>query len=169
MIKNTHANVGFTLVEVALSLLVLSIGLLAVMGLLPDGLRANKRAIDDTAAAMFAEEAMNGFKALADITPWNQIRDIVVESRSPDMWVEGASSQPIRRSTDDDFRTVYYRPQTVSGGGAVDFAVRYRLFVDYYPGQAQHRAYIRLDVLAGEHGPTNDFVRFYSELYNSNP
>jgi len=160
------AKAGFTLVEVALSLLVLSVGLLAVMGLLPDGLRANKRAIDDTAAAMFAEEVINGYKAMADITAWDNIRDIVVEPRSPDMWVN-ASGQRVERS--GEWRTVTYRPQTISGQGSTDFAMRYRLFVDEYPGQGDHRAYIRLDVLAGEFGPEDDFVRFYSELYNSNP
>lgn len=159
-------NTGFTLVEIALSLLVLSVGLLAMFGLMPAGLKTNKQAIDDTVATMFAQEAMNGFKAIADVTPWDEIMNIQVEARSPQKWAM-TSQQEIRPNQNEDWQIASYRPASMPD--AEDFSVRYRLWVNDYPGQITKRKTILLEVMAGEFGPTNALVRFYSELYNSNP
>jgi len=51
---------GFSLVEVSLAILVLGIGMLAVLSMFTSGLDQNKRSIDDTKAAFFAEEVFNG-------------------------------------------------------------------------------------------------------------
>ena len=56
---------GFTLVEVALALLVMAIGVLAVFSLLSAGLDASARAVDDTHAAMFADSVFNSLKSLS--------------------------------------------------------------------------------------------------------
>lgn len=50
---------GFSLVEITLALMVISVGLLAVFGLLGDSLRANTETLDDTIAATFAESVFD--------------------------------------------------------------------------------------------------------------
>jgi len=56
---------GFTLVEVALAMLVVAIGVLAVFSLLSSGMKASARALADTHAAMFADNVFSGLRARA--------------------------------------------------------------------------------------------------------
>ncbi len=155
---------GFTLVEVALALLVISVGLLAIFGLFPTALGMNKQAIDDTYAALFAEEALSGYKAQIAVTPWRDITRIVVLPRSDHMW-EWTEGQEIQANV--GWQTVIYRPLELDGD--IEFAVRYNLQVDYLeaPDGTQPRAYAILEVLSGEYGPTNNLVRFYTEFLNT--
>ncbi len=53
---------GFTLVEVVISLLVLTIGIVGVIALLPVCLRAGKQATDMTQAAFFAQDKLEELK-----------------------------------------------------------------------------------------------------------
>jgi Tfp pilus assembly protein PilV len=59
----TRNKAGFTLVEIALAILVVAIGVLAIFALLSSGLDNSVRAIDDTHAAMFADNVFNGLRA----------------------------------------------------------------------------------------------------------
>jgi prepilin-type N-terminal cleavage/methylation domain-containing protein len=61
---------GFTLVEVALALLVVAVGLTAMLGLFPVGLKENQRAIDEARSAMFAEEVFNSIRAYILVRGW---------------------------------------------------------------------------------------------------
>ena len=54
---------GFTLIEVALAVLVVAIGLLAVVALFSHGLTASNKAVADTHASMFAGNVFNGLRA----------------------------------------------------------------------------------------------------------
>ncbi|MEI6972298.1 MAG: type IV pilus modification protein PilV [bacterium] len=54
---------GFTLIEVAIAVLVVAIGVLAVVALFSGGLTASARAVADTHASMFAENVFNGLRA----------------------------------------------------------------------------------------------------------
>lgn len=64
MKENTHMpNQGFTLTEVALALLVIAIGVLAVFALLSSGLDASAKAASDTQAAIFADNVFNALRA----------------------------------------------------------------------------------------------------------
>lgn len=156
---------GFTLVEIALSILVISVGLMAIFSLFPSGMAMNKEAIDNTQGAMFADEVLNGVKAQATVTPWNNLRTMIIEPRAPDMW-EFASQA--RVEANQGWRTAVYRPAGLDG--AIDFGMRYNLVVDYFPGdQRDHRAFVLLEVVPGEFGPTNRVLRFYTELFNSRP
>jgi prepilin-type N-terminal cleavage/methylation domain-containing protein len=56
---------GFTLIEVALALMVVGVGLLAVFQLFPAGLRAGFDATAETRAAQFADMVFNGMRARA--------------------------------------------------------------------------------------------------------
>ena len=67
-----HSRRGFSLVEVALALLIVSVGLLATVGMLPGGLDNSRKASDDTQQALFADYVLNTLRALAANTnyPW---------------------------------------------------------------------------------------------------
>jgi len=63
---------GFTLIEVALAVLVLGVGLLAVFSLFPSGLRSAEEGADDTKCGLFAETILNGMHGnAATITNWS--------------------------------------------------------------------------------------------------
>lgn len=54
---------GFTLIEVAIAVLVVAIGVLAVAALFSQGLSSSAKAVGDTHASMFAENVFNGLRA----------------------------------------------------------------------------------------------------------
>lgn len=156
---------GFTLIEIALALLVASIGLLGVMGLFPAGISQNKLAHDETRAAMFAEEVLNGVRAQAAVMRWDQINTgIDLPPPTPDIW-NNPNSLRVRPSPGASFTTLKYETAGAMGGSTeayVDYAVRYNLrIIDM---SALSKAVI-LDVMPGEFGNsmTN---RYYMELYN---
>lgn len=60
--KKANRN-GFTLVEVAIAVLVIAIGVLAVAALFSGGLSASSKAVADTQTSMFAENVFNGLRA----------------------------------------------------------------------------------------------------------
>ncbi len=69
-----HSRRGFSLVEVALALLIVSVGLLATVGMLPGALDNSKKASEDTQQALFADYVLNTLRALAAATnqnPWS--------------------------------------------------------------------------------------------------
>jgi type II secretory pathway pseudopilin PulG len=54
---------GFSLVEICLAMLVVAIGLVTLMSLFPVGLREVESAVQNTRAAMFADDKFNSFQA----------------------------------------------------------------------------------------------------------
>lgn len=89
---------GFSLIEVALALLVVSIGLVATVGMLPGGLENSKKASDDTQSALFADYVLNSLRALssvsnAAVTRWSDIGDTKpkIPIAAPDMWDQGTT------------------------------------------------------------------------------
>lgn len=63
---------GFSLIEITIVLLIVGIGLVALLGLFPVGLRQATFATSDTAQAVFADQVLNMLHANASaITNWN--------------------------------------------------------------------------------------------------
>lgn len=155
---------GFTLIEIALALLVASIGLMGILGLFPAGLQMSKSAVDETQAALFAETVLNGVRAQAATSRWDRIRNgIDLPAPTPDVW--NNPDQLRVRPTGNSFATLHYEtPGSMSGGGSAyrDFSIRYRLQIVDIDGL---RKAVYLDVMPGEFGNsvTNEF---YMELYN---
>lgn len=170
--KTVRREPGFTLVEIALAILVVSVGLLAVYGLFPSGFRTGRQAIDDTRAAMFAQEVFNGLKAKAAYTQFDSIDTIVLPSPTyvpgdpnATFWrVEGSGAYDLRvQDTGNDFELNKYMRR---GADEDSFAMRYRL--DIFPiGSTRMGA--ALEVWPGEEGPTNDIRVFYTEMYYDEP
>lgn len=159
---------GFTLVEIALALLVTSIGLLGLFAIFPAGVQMNKMAVDETQAAMFAEQVLNGIKAQAATSAWSRVKNNVnLPPPTPDVWIEPDRLRVrVSPGGDEEFTTLSYKTRGALAGSGVeytDFGVRYRLEIDRIPNSLRYA--VRLKVRPGEFGTTNTFV-FYTELYN---
>jgi prepilin-type N-terminal cleavage/methylation domain-containing protein len=161
--KQQRKRGGFTLIEIALAILVVSIGLLSVFSLFPSGMAANKHAIDDTYGAMFADEVFNGLRAVLSTNSFQNVdwSNVAIPARSSEKW-GFVNEQIVRANRLNDWQLAQYRPSSLDG--ALDFAVRYKL--ELQPINA-NIAYAILEVLPGEFGPTNNVLRVYTELYNT--
>lgn len=150
---------GFTLVEVSLAILVVGLGLLAVFSLFPSGMNLSKSASDDTQAAMFAEEALNGMRAKIDgsASVWSNLSSSWQNVPTMGMWTN--ANLLIITNTHGLIRTNIYK----SWGGEED-ALRYSLqFGTQYVDRVKSA---RLRVWAGRYGRTDNPVEFYTEFYN---
>jgi len=167
MIMSRHMRGGFSLVEIALALLVASIGLMAVMGMFPMGMESGKKAIDEAQCALFAEEIFNGFRARMGSTnvTWQDLDDLVLGAPAPDMWDNGGQ---IRFQANSSGTNVYqYKYENT----LLDYAVRYVMSVDeardmggnVVPGVK----YLRLTLWNGEYGSASNRLVFYTEMYDT--
>lgn len=94
---------GFTLVEVALAVLIVALGLMAVMGLLPSALRMSEDAVTFTREACFAETLFAGLRAnVVDAPPfaWSNESDFVQYACGED--IPGIGSIYTNTSANDD-------------------------------------------------------------------
>ena len=67
------ASAGFSLIEINLVLLIVGIGLVALLGLFPVGLRQASLATGDTVQALFADQVLDTLQAQAStITNWTE-------------------------------------------------------------------------------------------------
>jgi len=162
---NNPGRAGFSMVEVALAILVLSVGLLAVFGLFGDALETNKSTIADTQSALFADEVLNGFKASAltmtNATNWaSNLQGITVSN--PAVWQ--ASAIPIK--ADGSVRTNQYNYTPVSGsmGQLTDYAYRYQLSLTNSPAGANVQGVMLQVWPIGV--ASNAPLVFYTEVYN---
>ena len=73
MILSDKNRAAFSLIEVNMALLVVTIGLAALLGLFPVGLRESSLASADTTEAIFATRVLNAIQANAsDIKTWSE-------------------------------------------------------------------------------------------------
>jgi len=149
------------MVEVAIAILVVSVGLLAVFGLFGDALDINKSTVADTQSALFAEEVLNGFKAAAqnitNATPsqWaTAVQGIILTN--PPWW------DPAYIKVGSYTNQYKYTPQSGSMGKLTDFSCRYTLGVT---NVANNVAGVTLSVWPLGVA-TNAPLRFYTEVYN---
>lgn len=158
-------RVGFTLVEIALALLVVSVGAMAILGLFPAGLEANQRAIGETRAALFAEDVLNSYRAASRRIPWQDLDSYSAPAVAATMW-SSPDDLAIRVNTPGD-NTVHVNVYALfDDESIVEFAVRYRLRMeDVSPDIKQ----LRLEVWPGEFGQDDpdEAMVFLTELYHS--
>ena len=155
------ARAGFSLVEVALALLVVTVGIMAVFGLFPSGLDAGKASLDETRAAMFAEETFNSFRALAQSPDrtWANFMAATPAATGALLWDDPAGLAP--RAGD---HTNEYIPAADPGLGP-DYVLRYRL--QYSDGAGGRIKRLRLWVWPDKFGSSNpaDAFYFYTEIF----
>jgi uncharacterized protein (TIGR02598 family) len=156
---------GFTLIEIALALLVVSIGIMAVLGLFPAGLDANRRAIEETRAAIFADDVMNSYRAASRRIPWQELAGFNAPGVATNMWhdfqdLEIQVNQPGQQNVYTNIYALYDDTNTV------EYAVRYRFTM---ADESVNTKSFRLEVWPGEFGQTEpeDALVFITELFNS--
>lgn len=152
---------AFSLIEVSLALLVVSVGILSVLSLFPMGLDQNARAIADSHAGLFADEVMSGLRACAE-TNWAGLNgNIVLPVAADAAWGNSATGELDTLFT---IRTnIYKLPDSI-----VDHALRYQLMLATNGNIKAATLY----VWGGEFGATGTTSApsiFYEEFFNYRP
>ena len=152
---------GFSLIEVALALLVASVGLLAVVGMLPGGLDNSKKATDDTQQALFADYVLNSFRAYAASTNyfWSDFNasgpQIPIAAYS--MWDNGASMS-VRPG--DSEKTIAFKP--AADNKITEMTIVYSLTLH---DQGANMKRVELKTWTGSAVNTNSVRVFYADLF----
>lgn len=180
---------GFTLVEVAIAIVVVALGILAVFALLSAGMDASRKALTETHAAMFADSVFNGMRArslrAAEQGQWESFWNEFINSTrlpsgvswktnilvaAPGAWLNTGA---LAVSNGGIYTCVYkndpFHDPSVSG--VEDHALRYRCNASsIYPLTVKwtNKVLVTLQVWDGEFGSTSneDALVFYSEFYN---
>ena len=183
---------GFTLIEVALAVAIVAIGVLAAYSLLSIGMDAGTRAVSETHAATFASGVFGALRArslqAAELQPttignWEQFwenfsnRTVAVPVAASNVWTGGSErwilAGVIRTSSCENLP--YHAPAET---GIVDHVLRYRVDVGLTYSRAQvladlsrigrNRATVALYVWDGKFGGAVDSnaLLFYSEFNN---
>jgi prepilin-type N-terminal cleavage/methylation domain-containing protein len=170
---------GFTLIEIAMALMVASIGMLGIMSLFPSTLQQSSRANNETMAALFAEQVLNGVRSQAATNRWDQIQaNMRIPAPTPDIWVDPANLvvTPATAARTGNFQSDFKKLEFITKGYMTDNTLDrsysdvilwYRLEINE-PANIAKKALIKevtLDVVPAEfdRSVTN---RFYMELYN---
>ncbi len=174
---------GLIMAELALAILILTMGVLVVFTLFNTGLDANARAIADTNAGLFADEAFNSLRARSS--------QAAKEGRWQDFWEDfimpsGTGVIPV--ACGDADTGVWADGLIIQSGGIftnaytnfamhagtvtnmVNHVLRYSLDVRLTNSwcAATNRADVILKIWNGEFGPTNDdnSLIYYAEFDN---
>ena len=173
---------GFTLIETVLGLLVASVGLTAVMALIPYAMGQGKRSGDDTYAAFLADAAFASFRTASEsrkiswdgLSSYAAIAPVTISGGQDLFWKNSAA---LALAADGALHTQLFVAASTDGkwDGATwplpasweqyDHGLRYRLTVR---DQSVRRKSLTLEVWPGEYGPvasTNAQV-FYTEIFN---
>lgn len=154
---------GFSLVEVALALLVVSVGIMAAFGMFPGGLDAGRASLNETRASMFAEETFNSFRGLAQSPDrtWGNFTAATPAAPGLGLWV---NPEQLAARANGDIHRNRYVPAGDSSLGP-QYALRYRLVASDGEGGRVRR--LRLWVWPEEFGSTadEDAYYFYTEIY----
>jgi len=185
---NTVPNLkrgGFSLVEVSLALLVVSIGMLSLVGLFPASLQMSKNAIDETYASFLADSAFSSYKEVCNVSTnynWGNLE--TYETIGPNTIRRGLdvfwrNSFNLRLVADGNVHTLLFdaadTPEkwnstaqaAMSGFELEDHALRYRLSI-YDPDPADPRIRrVMLEIWMGEFGDVavQKPEVFYTEIF----
>lgn len=126
--KTYSRNSGFTLIEVLVAVAILGVGIMAVMGLFPQSLRAARAAAERNDAATAAGSALSQLRALDNISEmraWinkNTMDGLTAAEAVYAIYDDAGASVTRLPGTNDVFR-VTYRVKMTDG--------RYESFVTY--------------------------------------
>lgn len=154
---------GFSLVEVALALLVVSVGLAAVFSLFPSGADSNRKAIQDTQMGLFADYVLNGFRHQAEEVTWDAVTDGGGFSISALGGTYAWSNPDPVYADQSGVRAITYR--SVSDSAIEEMAFRYQLRIYPVAGRPNVKALV-LNVWPGAYGVLAGTNVFYTEVYN---
>lgn len=184
VISHKRSSSGFSLVETALAMLVASVGLTAIIALMPAAMDQGKKAADEAHAAFFADTVFNSYlAALYDtnaVVSWGALKTyktippVTISGGSDVFW---KNSDKMSVLPNGEIRTQVFiaasTPEKWSGAGLptgweqYDHAFRYRLtMTDIVTNSVlTRRRLLALEVWPGEFGTTNNPYRFATELF----
>lgn len=180
--KGTQA--GFSLVETALALLVASIGLTAVVALIPSAMQQGKKSSDETFAAFLADSAFASFRAAADSAEadrmWANLKDYIaippvtisIPSDGTDVFWKDSIDLSIE--ADGQIHTQVFTAASTQGkwGGSwilpsdweqYDHGLRHRLTLSNI---SPRLASLAMEIWPGEFGSTASPYVYYTEVFN---
>jgi prepilin-type N-terminal cleavage/methylation domain-containing protein len=153
---------GFSLVEVALALLVVAVGLMGVFSLFPVGIESNRKAIQETQISLFAEYVLNGFRYESEQLAWAEVSDgpgfSISELASKYVW-----QSPPMIVAGPGVKVASYR--ALGNPDIEEMAFRYELRVYPVAGANDVKAMV-LNIWPGQYGPLINTNTFYTEIYN---
>ncbi len=161
--RRTKAAPGaaFSLIEVMLALMVVSVGMLAILGLFPMALDQNARAVANSHAALFADEVLSGLHACADDNWASLNANLAIPVAAADVWGEPVSGPYMtNRFTGANVATNIYK--LYEDTNIVNHALRYRLAL-VTNGDIKAAT---LWVWSGQYGVTSAPIVFYAEFFN---
>jgi type II secretory pathway pseudopilin PulG len=181
---NGNKDRGFTLVEVALSIVVVALGVLAVFALISSGLAHSRKAVAETYAATFANDVFTSLRA----------ESLKASDRGETEWekfwgdfAKGATSVTLSAETEwADNTTIVrypgrglvpvvkfrnYSDRSKEDTDIINHALRYKLRIgttSEFAGTPTniHRRTAYLQIWEGEFGQLSDPLVFYTEFEN---
>ncbi len=153
---------AFSLIEVMLALMVVSVGMLAILGLFPMALDQNARAVASSHAALFAEEVLSGLHACA-AENWAGLNPgLVLPVAMADVWDGAIIHNEIMTNRFTGVNTVTNIYKLYADTNIINHAVRYRLALTTN-GSIKAAT---LWVWSGQYGVTSAPALFYAEFFN---
>jgi type II secretory pathway pseudopilin PulG len=173
---NSKSRSAFTLIEIALAILLIALGILAMFSLLGAGLDTSNKASADAQAAIFADSVFNSLRAESQRAAE---KGIAVTNAWVDFWdsfTSGGTNIPIACYTmwgdgnlmlrSPGLYTVCFTNNYGSGGltNVVNHSLRYTIYASLEPNL--YRADVLLKVWDGQFAQTGDTnaLIFYSEF-----
>jgi Tfp pilus assembly protein PilV len=147
------ARDGFTLVEVALAVLAVGLGLMTIIGLFPAGLQNASDDAADTRAGLFAGavfSAMRGTATETNVTVWD------------DGFLENLNVEGMALTFDGAAYTLRY-PATATD--TPENYLRYKVSVVEVAGAPGKTYGVTLSTCDGRYGPFKAQNSFYTEFY----
>jgi prepilin-type N-terminal cleavage/methylation domain-containing protein len=151
---------GFSLIEVMLAVLVVSVGMLAILTLFPMALDQNSRAVASSQSALFADEVLSGLRACAE-ADWNGFTNTIISRGLP---VVAAAQFPgvLNIIATNTIETNIYSNTL----GVVNHALRYQLTLT---GNGNIKT-ATLKVWNGQFSATGAAPSvYYTEFFNTRP
>ncbi len=145
---------AFSLIEVNMALLVVSLGLAALLGLFPVALRESGLATADTAQALFATRLLNAIQANANtVTTWAEWRNPDVGVFVQGIMIDGAALKA------DNSKQIIENAHGVEGS-----VLCYRAELGFVADTGERLRYAAVRVTNNKHSDIGNSTVYYTEF-----
>lgn len=103
-IRRARSHQGFSLIEIVITLAVISVGLLAVVGLIPQGVQSARDAADNTLAATIVQDTFSTLRqqALESTFTWSSLSAI------PDIYYDAGGTNSYSAASANTYYRVHF-------------------------------------------------------------
>ena len=164
---NRRKKRGFTLVEVALALMIVGVGVLTVVGLFYSGTDVGKLSTEETRMALFADSVFNGVRSVVENGHWNDLGSASFPLLPAVAATKWRNPSPIDLAALNSVVTITNIYNDGSPQGIYEGALRYRLSVrpPGQPGVPPNVKCLQMEIWPGEFGTNNNPTIYYTEYY----